>query len=427
MSRQDATGVDQLVDHLFRHQAGKMVSVLTRIFGVHNLELAEDIVQDTLHEALLDWSLGNIPGNPGGWLMTVAKRKASNRIRRERFFQGHPFPHGKNGLREQQVSPEIIDIVFLEHEIKDSQLRMIFTCCNPGLSKNSQVALTLKILCGFSVKEIAHSLLTVEDSIEKRIYRAKEKIRKDNIPFEIPSGKELYQRLDAVCLTIYLIFNEGYASSCGDQVIRKELCLEAIRLALLLTEEPVAGHPKIFALLALMFFHAARLDARLNDVGAIILLEQQDRTLWNQELITKGFHFLTLSSGASEISAYHIEAGIAAQHCLAKTFDETDWQRIYLLYGDLEIINPSPVISLNKAIILGKINGARQSIDLLHRLENEKTLSGYYLLPASLGEFYLQANEPGYAKQYFQRAKNLVNSKAGSELLENKIKACDKN
>jgi RNA polymerase sigma factor (sigma-70 family) len=424
MFHRDPSNIDKLVDHLFRHQAGKMISVLIRLFGIYNLEMAEDVVQDTMRQALLDWSLGNIPDNPEAWLMAVAKRKAINCVRRDKYIR-HFAAEYDHLLKSDAVSADIVGTVFLEHEIKDSQLRMIFTCCNPMLSTESQVALTLKTLCGFSIPEIACSLLTNEDTVNKRLYRAKEKIRNSNIPFEIPKGKELYQRLDAVYLIIYLIFNEGYNSISDDLVIRKDLCWEAMRLAGLLLEKPLDQHPKTNAILALMCFHAARFSSRLNDSGGIVILEEQDRELWDKALIEKGFSFLSKASEGDEISEYHVEAGIAAQHCLAKSFEETNWEVIYSLYISLEKIKPSPVIALNKAIIVGQLEGASKSIELLLELEKNKSLKSYYLLPASLGEFYLRVHDKTTAKNYFQQARSLISSKAGIELLDRKIAFCN--
>jgi RNA polymerase sigma-70 factor (ECF subfamily) len=424
MHQEDTLSIHKLVDHLFRHQAGKMISVLVRLFGIYNLELAEDVVQDTMRQALLDWSLGNIPENPEAWLMAVAKRKAINCAAKAKFIRH--FAEEYDRLPKSNLPSSLIfDNIFLDQEVKDSQLRMIFTCCNPLLSTESQITLTLKTLCGFSIREIACSLLTNEDTINKRLYRAKERIRNSNIPFEIPRGKELCQRLEAVYLVIYLIFNEGYNSISDDLVIRKDLCWEAMRLAGLLLEKPLDQNPKTYALLALMCFHAGRFGSRLNDAGGIVILEEQDRTLWDKELIERGFWFLSNASTGDEISDYHLEAGIAAQHCLAKSFEQTDWEIIYALYTNLEKIKLSPIIALNKAIIAGKRKGAQKSIELLHELESEKALTTYYLLPASLGEFYLQINDKQQAKTYFKKAKSLISSKAGTELLDRKIASCN--
>src|ERR1700744_5032876 len=272
--------VQTLVDHLFRLEAGKMVAILTRLFGLHNLELAEDVLQDTLHQALHDWSLAGIPDNPEGWLMVVAKRKAINTIKREKFYRS--FAGDMDALlKSEWTAAYTMDQVFLEHEIRDSQLRMIFTCCHPALPMEGQLALTLKTLCGFTIPEIAAALLTTESNINKRLYRAKEKIRNEEIPFTVPSGRHLLPRLDAVLLVIYLLFNEGYNSSGDNAVIRQDLCLEAMRLAMLLTDKAVTnGYQPVYALLALLCLHSARFDARLDTNNSLIVLEEQDRGRW---------------------------------------------------------------------------------------------------------------------------------------------------
>lgn len=413
--------VQTLVDHLFRLEAGRMVAILTRLFGIHNLELAEDVLQDTLHQALKDWSLGSVPENPSGWLMVVAKRKAINAIKRERFIRS--FATDMDALlKSEWTAAYTMDQVFLEDEIKDSQLRMIFTCCHPALPMEGQIALTLKTLCGFSISEIAAALLTTESTINKRLYRAKEKIRNEQIQFTVPSGLSLVTRLDAVLLVIYLLFNEGYNSSGDNPVIRQDLCLEAMRLAMLLTEKGVTNdYPPIYALLALLCLHSARFEARIDTNNSLVVLEEQDRNLWNKELITEGLRFLDRSAGGNAVTAYHLEAAIAAEHCLAPSFGETNWARIYDYYITLERLKPSSVIKLNLAIVTGKRDGPWAAIGLLHELEKHRALDGYYLLYASLGEFYQQAGKNAEARTYFGRARELTKSAAIREVLDKKM------
>lgn len=417
--------VQALVDHLFRHEAGRMVAILTRLFGIHNLELAEDVVQDTLHQALKDWGMGGVPDNPAGWLMIVAKRKAINTIKRERHLR--PFAADLDALlKSEWTSSYTMDQVFLETEIKDSQLRMIFTCCHPALPMEAQIALTLKTLCGFSIYEIAAALLTSESNINKRLYRAKEKIRESAINFNVPAGKRLFERLEAVLLIIYLLFNEGYNATGDNLAIRKDLCLEAMRLAMLLTEKPILnGYPQVHALLALMCFHSARFDARIDNNDCLVILEDQDRSLWNKELITQGCQFLFQSSTGTRATAYHLEAAIAAEHCLAASFPETNWTKIHHYYTALELLKPSSVIKLNLAIIAGKKDGPGAAIAALHELEKMKTLENYYLLYASLGEFYSQAGQKEEAIAYFAKAKSLTKSAATREVLIRKMKMCE--
>jgi RNA polymerase sigma factor (sigma-70 family) len=413
--------VQALVDHLFRHEAGRMVAILTRLFGIHNLELAEDILQDTLHQALKDWSLGPIPDNPSGWLMVVAKRKAINAVRRERLHRS--FAKDMDALlKSEWTTAFTMDHVFLEDEIKDSQLRMIFTCCHPALPMEGQLALTLKTLCGFNIAEIAAAMLTTESNINKRLYRAKERIRNEQIPFTVPAGHHLLPRLDAVLLVIYLLFNEGYNSSGDNTVIRQDLCLEAMRLAALLTEKPVTnGYRPVYALLALLCFHSARFDARMDTNNSLIVLEEQDRSRWNRELINKGIQFLSQSSGGDQVTAYHLEAAIAAEHCLAPEFASTNWTRIHNYYIALEKLKPSSVIRLNLAIVTGKKDGPRAALLLLHNLEQNRALDNYYLLDASLGEFYRQLGQKEEALTYFRRAQELTRSVAIREVLQKKI------
>ena len=400
-----------------------MIAILTRLFGVHNLELAEDVLQDTLHQALKDWSLGGIPDNPAGWLIVVAKRKAINMIKRERLLRN--FAADMDSLlKSEWTVAYTLDQVFLEDEIRDSQLRMIFTCCHPALPAEAQIALTLKTLCGFSIYEIAAALLTSESNINKRLYRAKEKIRNDHIAFTVPSGQELFERLDAVLLVIYLLFNEGYHAAGDNQAIRKDMCLEAMRLAMLLTEGPTMnGYPKIYALLALMCLHAARFDARIDNNDCLVILEDQDRARWDKELITRGLQFLYRSAAGDTATAYHLEAAIAAEHCLAANFRETNWTRIHDYYTALERLKPSSVIRLNLAIIAGKKDGPMAAIAALHALEDCRALEGYYLFYASLGEFYAQAGQKSEAFGYFSQARELAKSPATREVLERKINA----
>jgi RNA polymerase sigma factor (sigma-70 family) len=410
-----------LVDHLFRHESGRMVAILTRIFGIHNLELAYDVLQDTLHQALVDWGLGDIPDNPPGWLMVVAKRKAINTIKREKFYRS--FAGDIDALlRSEWTASYTMDQVFLENEIKDSQLRMIFTCCHPDLPAEAQVALTLKTLCGFNIGEIAAALLISEANINKRLYRAKEKIRTDGIDFSVPAGSLLLGRLDAVLLVIYLLFNEGYNSMGDNQAIRKDLCLEALRLGMLLEEHPLtSGYPPLSALLGLLCLHSARFDARIDTNNSLVILEDQDRNCWDKELIDRGIRFLNRSATGAALTAYHLEAAIAAEHCMAPDFLSTNWQRIHEYYCALEKLKPSSVIRLNLAIATGKKDGPQAAIALLHELENHKALENYYPLYASLGEFYLQAGQNRVAREYFQRARTLTKSSAIRELLDRKI------
>jgi RNA polymerase sigma-70 factor (ECF subfamily) len=277
-------------------------------------------------------------------------------------------------------------------------------------------------LCGISIPEIAAAMLTTEANINKRLYRAKERIRNEEIPFTVPAGHHLLPRLDAVLLVIYLLFNEGYNSSGDNIVIRQDLCLEAMRLAMLLTEKPVTNtYQPVYGLLALLCFHSARFDARMDTNNSLIVLEEQDRSRWNRELINQGLQFLSQSSGGDQVTAYHLEAAIAAEHCLAPDFASTNWTRIHGYYIALEKLKPSSVIRLNLAIVTGKKDGPQAALRLLHTLEQNRALDNYYLLDASLGEFYQQLGQKEEALVYFRRAQELTRSMAIREVLEKKI------
>ncbi len=410
---------EQIVERLFRTEYGKLLATLTKLFGPSHLQLAEDVVRETLISALSNWSTGEIPANPTGWLVQVAKRKALNKIKRNHMMLRH---HHIHVLSHNSV--EDIDAFFLDDEIKDSQLRMIFTCCHPALDTKSQIALTLKTLCGFGIKELAKALLSTESTINKRLYRAKEKIRKTQTPFTIPQGSELIEKLDTVGLSLYLLFNEGYNATGGESVIKKELCLEAIRLAKLLVDRFKDDH-KLNALLALMCFHTARFDARIDDKGTIILFEDQDRSLWNRDLIHIGMGYLKKSLHDTVISAYHVEARIAAEHCLSASFEQTDWQVIhdhYLLLGKLK---PNPIIQLNLAIIQSKLQGVEKSLSLLDNMAKNDSLKEYHLLPVTQGIFHMKLQHYQKAKVFLEKSLAMGPSNKEIAFIQDKIRECE--
>ncbi|MEM1137024.1 MAG: sigma-70 family RNA polymerase sigma factor [Bacteroidota bacterium] len=411
---------EQLVEQLFRKEYGKLLAILTRLFGPHHIQLAEDIVQETLISALNTWSTAGVPSNPTGWLIQVAKRKALNELKRNKMIQ----KHRDSEALTHELSDEI-GSVFLNNEIRDSQLRMVFTCCHASLDVKSQIALTLKTLCGFGVKEVANALLTTESTINKKLYRAKEKIRNSQIPFSIPQGNVLKKKLDTVSLTLYLLFNEGYNSTAGESVIRKELCLEAIRLVKLLVDYFDDNH-KICALLSLMCFHTARFDARIDNKGAIILFEDQDRNLWNKDLINIGMHYLKKSIYARSVSSYHIEARIAAEHCMSDSFEQTNWQSIYDQYMLLAKLKPNPIIKLNLAIIQSKLQSIEVSLLELEKLAKKEELKDYHLLPATQGIFYMKLKDYQEAIAFLTKSLALKPSKRESIFIKDKIVICKK-
>lgn len=412
--------ITQLVDHLFRHESGRMIAVLSRLMGLQNLETAQDIVQDTLVQAMTSWSYNTIPDNPAGWLHRVAKNKAIDYIRREKRFQ-HLTPEYASLLDSEWTLSNTVQQLFLEHEIPDSQLRMMFACCHPAIAPESQVALTLKTLCGLSVHEIARAFLTSEDTIGKRIYRAKEKIKTENIELETPAGKALPERLDTVLRSLYLLFNEGYNSSHPDLLIREDLCQEAMRLCLLLTEHPLTAFPRVKALLALMCFQASRLSSRLDDKGNIIVLKYQDRSKWFLPLIQKGFDYLDAAAEPFEESAFQLEAAIASLHAAAPSFEQTSWKKIFSLYEMLYRLQPNPIVAMNKAIASAYAISPQAALTSLLAI---KELNNHHIYNASLGEICFDLQDNAKAKQYFEKAMQLTPSQSEKQLLLKKISLC---
>ena len=412
--------VNQIIDHLFRQESGKMVAVLSRLLGLQNLETAQDIVQDTLLQAMNSWSYNNIPDNPSAWLYRVAKNKAIDFLRREKKFAAISPQYAYLLQSEYTLTPTINNL-FLENEIQDSQLRMMFACCHPSIPEESQIALTLKTLCGLSVSEIAKAYLTNDETIAKRIYRAKEKIKTEKIELDVPQADQLLQRLDVVLKSLYLLFNEGYNSSHPDQLIREDFCEEAMRLCLILTRHQLTAFPRSKALLALMCFQSSRLNARLDDKGNIILLKHQDRNKWNLSLIKKGFDYIDEAAEPFEISPYHFESSIAALHAAAPSFEQTDWKSIYHLYEMLYQLQPNPVVAMNKAIASAYAISKQKALEELQQI---KGLEQHHLYYAAIGEMYFDLEQKDNAKTFFEKAFNLTNSHMEKQLLLEKISLC---
>lgn len=410
--------VHQLVDHLFRHEAGKMVAVLTRFLGSENLSTAEDIVQETLMKAIENWRFRGVPENPSAWLYKVAHNKTIDWLRSAK----RETKMLSNQTEEQNIATGFTSqTIFSEEEIDDSILRMMFACCHPAIPPESQIALTLKTLGGLSVLEIAHAFLTSEETIAKRIYRAKERIRKDKIKLEPPGIFDLAHRLDSVLQVLYLLFNEGYHSSHSDKVIREDICGEAMRLTYLLTQHKATHFPKVNALMALMCFQSSRFTARTGALGEIILLEDQDRKKWSKSLIEKGQHFLLNASSGNQLSQYHIEASIAAIHCASPSFEDTPWDKLLSLYETLSEIKPGPMVSFNKAIAIGYAQSPREGIKELLKIDG---LENHYLYLTALGSFYYLQKDINNAKRYFEKALSKTISLQEGELIKQKIKKC---
>jgi RNA polymerase sigma factor (sigma-70 family) len=416
--------ISQLAEHLFRQEAGKLVSVLTGIFGIDRLQLAEDVVQEALVRALQTWPYYGIPKNPAAWITQTAKNLALDLIRREKLFRDKQ-PEIATSAEQWSADSFADDSPLFDTEIRDSRLRLMFACCHPLIAQEEQTALALKTLCGFSAAEIAKAFLTTEAAIAKRLTRAKQKIRELRIPFEIPSGGELSIRLNGVLQTLYLLFNEGYKASSGESLVKKDLCYEAIRLALLLAEHSAANQPRIHALVALMLLNAARLPTRTDTEGNILRLKEQDRSRWDRAMIARGMFHLLQSAQGDAVSDYHLQAGIAACHCAAKDYESTDWPQILSLYDRLIEFDDSPVVALNRAVAVANVQGPIAGIKAVEAIRNRGKLSSYYLLYAVLGELEAQLNHLRTAADHFRVSLKLTETKSEQMFLSKRLKACE--
>lgn len=396
-----------------------MVAVLTRILGLHNLELAEDVVQEAFAKALKDWAF-RLPDNPSAWLMQTAKNRCIDLIRSRKRQQA--FSQELSYLLDSEYTATYtVNQLFLDHEIQDSQLRMIFACCHPALQDEEQILLTLQTCSGFGIEEAANALLLQYDAAKKRLQRAKAMIVAQGIAFEIPSGPSLTTRLDRVLRVAYLMFNEGYKSSTRDAVIRKDVCEEAIRLCLLLSEHPLTSLPQTHALIALMCFQAARFEARLDEEGEIILLQDQDRSKWNEELIQVGVRYLNLSATGEAVSDYHLQAMIAHKHLEAPSLAATDWPAIYQLYSQLARLTPSPVVLLNKAIVRARLEAPAVAIADIRAIPKfERQLSQNYLFAAALADLELAQGQVEAARAYLAQALTLAPTATEKRLMQRK-------
>ncbi|MEO8769153.1 MAG: DUF6596 domain-containing protein [Ferruginibacter sp.] len=407
----------ELIPHLFRTEFRKITAVLCKLFGIKHIELAEDIASETFLAALESWTYKGIPGNPVAWLYAVAKNKAKNHINRDHIFSEKIAPQ----IKHTEASKEIIEIDLSDKNITDSSLQMLFAVCHPSISTKAQIGLSLRILCGFGIDEIANALLTNKEIINKRLFRAKEKLRAENVQIEFPSPSEMNNRLETVLTTLYLFFSEGYYSESQDEILRKDLCLEAMRLVYLLIENEQTDLPPVNALLSLMCFHASRFDARTNEYGEMILYNDQDENRWNQELITKGVYFLHKASQGNEISKYHLEASIAYWHTI-KADTKEKWETILQLYNQLLIAEYSSIAALNRTYALSKANGKKAAI-----IEAEKlNLTNNHFYFTLLGELYKDIDN-NKAKENFQKAISLAKTQADKVIIQKKIRGLSHN
>lgn len=413
----------QDMEHLFRRESGRMVAVITRVFGVHNLALAEDVVQDVFCRALEVWSIRGVPDNPAAWLTAAAKRRAIDVLRRERTARDFAPELGRLLHSEWTLAPTVAEN-FDPGAISDAMLRMMFSCCHPQLAEEAQVALVLHILCGFSVGEVASAFVSGHSAVEKRITRAKKVLAESQRLFDVDVPGELADRLPAVQRALYLLFNEGYHGASPEFAVRADLCREAMRLTAILLEHPALATPATYALAALMSLNAARLPARLDASGNLNSLFDQDRSLWDQRLIGEGVRLLEHSARGDTLSEYHVEAAIASVHGAAKTAGETNWGEIVSLYDMLMRVRPSPIVALNRAIALGQHEGPERGLEALHAIEGSERLKEYPFYPAAIGEFELRRGNTPAAREHLGAALALARNPIERRFLESRIAAC---
>lgn len=405
------TKQQELIPHLFRTEYRKIVAVLCRHFGFDHIETAEDIASDAFLIASETWRLNGVPPNPTAWLYLVAKNKAKNYVQRNAILANKVMP----GLQTSAPVSYQPELDLSPQNINDSQLQMMFAICHPVISPEAQIGLSLRILCGFGIEEIADAFLTSKETINKRLYRAKEKLRQEKIKIELPAATEIEARLEAVLTTIYLLFNEGYHSISQDKTLRRELCLEAMRLCYMLVETNATNKPPVNALLSLMCFQASRFEARLDKNGELVLYEDQDPSLWDTDLIRKGEYFLNCSARGTKVSKYHLEAAIAYWHTQKEDTAEK-WENILQLYNQLLQIEYSPIAALNRTYALSKANGKEEAI-----IEAEKLkLTNNHFYFTLLGELYTGIDNDK-AKLNFQEALSLAKTQTDKQAIQNKI------
>ncbi len=405
----DRAGLHELVDHLFRHESGRLSASLVAIFGPGKLDLIEDVVQEALVEALRHWRFNGVPENPTAWLTQVARRRALDALRRDATLRRHEPK--LRAWAERNASTRA-------HDEMDEQVRLMLVCCHPELPREQRVALTLKLVAGLGTGEIARAFLITESTAAQRLVRAKRAIRENGISMDMPEADELRPRLHSVLETVYLLFNEGYSAGHGDDVIQRDRLEEACRLGAILVGDARTASPAAHALLSLMLFHASRLDTRSDADGSLLLLEDQDRSQWDRDLIGHGFHHLQRSAAGDELTAYHLEAGIAAVHARAASFGETNWDEIVSLYDMLREIKPGPVVELNRAVAIAMARGMDAG---LAELDSIGAMSGYAQHAIVRGELLRRAGRTSEAREQFQLALDVPCSKPQRALVERKI------
>ncbi|MEW6320421.1 MAG: DUF6596 domain-containing protein [Acidobacteriota bacterium] len=394
---------DALVDHLFRRQAGQMVATLTRHLGARHLALAEDAVQEALVKALQQWPFRGVPDHPEGWLFRTARNAALDRLRHERVA-AHKAPALAHHLPREAPPASDATLAGEPPPLDDDRLGLMFLACHPALSRESRVALTLKLVGGFSVREIARAYLAQDAAVAQRLVRARHQLRAAEASFGPPEAADLADRLDAVLEAIYLIFNEGYAATEGDALVREDIAAEAIRQARLVAAHPVTDVPRAWALVALLELHAARFPARMGEDGTIFRLRDQDRSRWDRRLIASGMRALDRAAGGADVSRYHLEAGLAACHAAAPTWDATDWRHMLDLYDDLLALTGSPIVALNRAVVVAQIEGPRAGLAALDAIRDAPGLARYHLFHAAKAELWREAGDPDRASAAYRDA-----------------------
>ena len=400
------------IDHLFRHHAGQMVSVLARKFGIANIELIEDSVQDAMIAAMKKWPYIGVPENQSAWLIQTAKNRAIDQLRRS-------AKSDSIDAAETDVAEISRDAVRFEGELNEDQVRMMFACCHPDVPADSRVALTLKIVGGFSVGEIARAYLAKDDAIAKMLTRAKQKLRL--LELEIPAGDGLNERLDSVLRVLYLMFNEGYSASEGSDLVRRDLCNEAIRLVRILLEHHLTSLPKTYALSSLFLFQAARLTTRSNAEGDLLLLADQDRSLWDRTLIAAGLENFRRAASGNDLSDYHLEAEIASVHALAPDYASTDWPRILRCYDDLMQRRFSPVVALNRCVAIGEAHGPEQALNELAELGKNYLMTSFNLYHITRGHFLAASGQFNDAAASYKRSAALTKNESVLRFISRKL------
>lgn len=415
--------IHRLTAHLFRENSGKMTAVLCRKFGVSQIETILDVVQETFETALVKWRFSGIPDNPPAWLMQVARNKAINVFKRE--GKTHYFSPLDVPIQEETSLEGQFDFSLSPHEINDSQLRLLLSCCNQAISPRNQIVITLNILCGFGLPEIANALLMKEESVKKALARSKATLRSMDDILQAKPLPQAGEQINTVLTILYLIFNEGYKTTRTKKAINNDLCYEAIRLTKILLNNSSITHEETYALLSLMFFNLSRFPARLNSVEEWLSLEEQDRSKWNDVFIEEGYYYLNKATKGNELSRFHIEAIIASLHCSAPSFHETDWEKITFLYRQLEILEPSsPFISLNRVIAESFISDPQKSLHSLDKIRTHEVFKDSFLLPAVKGNIYNRKGELQNAIRFYSKALELAQSPTDKSFLQRKIVEC---